>query len=49
MSDSGANFPLYIHDAFALNQYADLLSNHTDFVVLDHHSCEWDNVFFRIS
>ncbi|KAJ7632503.1 glycoside hydrolase superfamily [Roridomyces roridus] len=37
-STCAQTFPLYIHDAFVLEQYSDYVGNRTDFVVQDHHS-----------
>ena len=31
---------LSIHDAFDMSRFSDYISTRTDFVVLDHHSCE---------
>ncbi|KAK4687805.1 hypothetical protein P7C73_g2316, partial [Tremellales sp. Uapishka_1] len=33
-------FPFYINDAFDMNRFADYISTRSDFVVLDHHSCQ---------
>ncbi|KAJ6547445.1 glycoside hydrolase superfamily [Mycena capillaripes] len=32
------SFPVYIHDAFNLAEFSDLIANRSDFVVQDHHS-----------
>ncbi|KAH9934661.1 glycoside hydrolase superfamily [Fomitopsis serialis] len=37
-SIQAASFPLYIHDAFDLDQFSSYVANRTDFVVVDHHS-----------
>ncbi|EJD05843.1 glycoside hydrolase [Fomitiporia mediterranea MF3/22] len=37
-SPAAATLPLYIHDAFNLDRYADYVANRTDFLVEDHHS-----------
>ncbi|KAJ3519539.1 hypothetical protein NM688_g9287 [Phlebia brevispora] len=38
ISSIAPSFPLYIHDAFNLDQYSAYVANRTDFVVVDHHS-----------
>ena len=37
-STQAASLPLYIHDAFNLDQFSAYVANRTDFVVVDHHS-----------
>ena len=37
-SPEAGSFPLYIHDAFNLQEYSGYAANRTDFVVEDHHS-----------
>ncbi|KAF8585879.1 glycoside hydrolase family 5 protein [Ramaria rubella] len=34
---AGPNLPLYIHDAWSTHEYASLIHDRSDFVVLDHH------------
>ena len=38
VSPEAVSLPIYIHDAFNLNQFSDFVAKRTDFVVEDHHS-----------
>ena len=38
VSPEAATFPIYIHDAFNMDQYSGYVSKRQDFVVEDHHS-----------
>lgn len=37
LRSSSADLPLYIHDAWNTDQYADFIKSRDDFIVLDHH------------
>lgn len=37
-SPEAASFPMYLHDGFDLNRFADFIGGRTDFVVQDYHS-----------